>query len=105
MAKQTLQVDDTITPALPIGTCADGLYLKRVGNEFIGVSPPDAFPVGSVFIAVVSTNPATLLGFGTWVAFGAGRVMVGINASDTDFDIIEEIGGEKSHILSPDEVP
>ena len=35
------------------------------------------FPVGAIYSATVATNPGTLLGFGTWTAFGAGRVMVG----------------------------
>lgn len=46
----------------------------------------------------MSTNPATLLGFGTWEAFGAGRVMVGLNASDALFDTLEETGGSKDAI-------
>lgn len=55
-----------------------------------------AYPVGSIYInASVSTNPATLLGFGTWEAFGAGRVMVGLNASDSSFDTVGETGGSK----------
>jgi hypothetical protein len=57
------------------------------------------YPVGSVYInATNATNPATLLGFGTWVAFGAGRVMVGFNASDPLFDSAEETGGSKDAI-------
>lgn len=59
-----------------------------------------AFPVGSVFIAVVATNPATLLGYGTWSAFGAGRVLVGLDAADPDFDLVEEVGGAKTKALS-----
>jgi hypothetical protein len=36
------------------------------------------YPVGSIYTNSSSgTNPATLFGFGTWVAFGAGRVMIG----------------------------
>jgi len=59
-----------------------------------------AYPVGSIHISTVSTNPATTLGFGTWAAFGAGRVLVGIDATDTDFDTVEETGGEKAHALT-----
>jgi microcystin-dependent protein len=36
-----------------------------------------------------------LFGFGTWAALGAGRVLVGIDAGDTDFDVVEETGGDK----------
>jgi hypothetical protein len=58
------------------------------------------YPVGSIYInAGVTTNPGTLLGFGTWTAFGAGRVMVGLNGSDTLFDTLEETGGSKDATL------
>ncbi len=64
------------------------------------------YPVGSVYInATSSTNPATLLGFGTWAAFGAGRVPVGIDSSDSDFDTAEETGGSKTHALTEAEMP
>lgn len=56
----------------------------------------EAFPVGSVFLSVVSTDPATLLGYGTWSAIGAGRVLIGRDAGDTDFDTLEETGGAKT---------
>lgn len=55
-------------------------------------------PVGSIYTAVVSTNPATLLGFGTWSAFGAGRVMVGFDSSNALFDTAEETGGSADAI-------
>jgi len=55
-----------------------------------------AWPIGSVFISVVSTNPATLLGFGTWSAFATGRTLVGLDGGQTEFDTVEETGGAKT---------
>jgi len=60
----------------------------------------EAFPVGSVFIGAVSTDPATLLGYGTWSSFGAGRVLVGYDSGDTDFDTALETGGAKTKAIS-----
>jgi hypothetical protein len=58
------------------------------------------YPVGSIYTnAVNDTNPGTLLGFGTWTAFGAGRVAVGFNASDSLFDAAEKTGGSKDAIV------
>lgn len=62
------------------------------------------YPVGSIYTSVVSTNPGTLFG-GTWAAFGAGRVMVGLNSGDADFDTAEETGGAKTHTLTEAEMP
>ena len=64
------------------------------------------YPVGSIYInAAVATNPGTLLGFGTWAAFGSGRVIVGLNSGDSDFDTVQETGGAKTHTLSISEIP
>lgn len=65
------------------------------------------YPVGSIFMsATLSTASAvaTALG-GTWVAWGAGRVPVGVDAGDGDFDTAEETGGEKTHTLTVGEMP
>jgi hypothetical protein len=84
--------------SLTIGAIADGEYVKRAGTGLTSGSPGggQAFPVGAVFIAVVATDPNTLLGYGTWAAIAAGRVLVGLNAGDADFDTAEETGGAKT---------
>lgn len=60
-------------------------------------------PVGTIREFNVSTNPATLLGFGTWEAFGTGKVTVAIDAEQTEFDTVEKTGGEKTHLLTSGE--
>lgn len=92
-----------------MGAVADGEYLRRSGTAVVGGTPAggggQAFPVGSVFIAVVNTNPATLLGYGTWSAFGAGRMLIGVDAGDPDFDAAEDVGGAKTVTLTESEMP
>jgi hypothetical protein len=60
-----------------------------------GIGLLDVYPVGAIYLSVVSTSPATLFG-GTWSAIGAGRVLVGLDSGDTDFDTVEETGGAKT---------
>ena len=69
-------------------------------TAFVQAALIGAYPIGSIYMnAGVATNPYTLLGFGTWAAFGAGRVIVGFNAGDTLFDTVEETGGSKDAVV------
>lgn len=54
------------------------------------------YPVGKIYISESSTNPGTVLGFGTWVAYGAGRVLVSLDSGDPDFDTPGETSGSKT---------
>lgn len=62
------------------------------------------YPVGSIYMSVSNTNPETIFG-GTWVAWGSGKVPVGVDVSDTSFDTVEKTGGEKTHTLTVAEMP
>ena len=69
-------------------------------TAFVQAAMAALHPVGSIYInATNSTNPGTLLGFGTWSAFGAGRVPVGFNAANALFDTAEETGGSADAIV------
>lgn len=87
------------TPTAP--TAALGTNTTQLATTaFVTAALQAVYPVGSIYVnAGVTTNPATLLGFGTWVAFGAGRVMVGLNGSDSLFDSLEETGGSKDAVV------
>jgi hypothetical protein len=86
----------TGTPTAP--TASSGTNTTQIATTAFVLAA--IYPVGSIYInAAVSTNPATLLGFGTWTEFGAGRVMVGLNASDALFDTLEETGGSKDAVV------
>ena len=71
------------------------------------------YPVGSIYFNMaVSTNPATLLGVGTWVAYATGQVLVGIEGSGTFDTLDESLGAETasasttgSHTLTIAEMP
>lgn len=86
----------TGTPTAPTATAGSNTT-QLATTAFVTAALAAIYPVGSVYInATSSSNPSTLLGFGTWTAFGAGRVMVGLDGSDADFDTAEETGGAKT---------
>ena len=89
----------TGTPNTPTATAGTS-STQIASTAFVQAALVGAYPIGSIYMnAGVATNPATLLGFGTWAAFGAGRVIVGFNAGDTLFDTLEETGGSKDAVV------
>lgn len=117
-----IQTDKTVTLPAATGTkygmtkvqvsstdLAEGSVLPQ--GEIYGVTgaPTRAlldliYPVGAIYMSVNSTNPGTLFG-GTWVAWGAGRVPVGVDTSQTEFNTVLKTGGEKTHTLTIAEMP
>lgn len=86
---------------------ADGIKLdvpsKDIALEAVQINMTTLskliYPVGSIYMSANSTNPKNLFG-GTWVAWGTGRVPIGVNASDSDFSYVEKTGGSKTINLS-----
>ena len=113
-AKLNQLVDDATfgndaTDGTSITTTNNALSIKSGGVTQAMLSQSDIldriYPIGAIFTSASASHNtasavATALGFGTWVAFGAGKVPVGIDSSDTDFDTAEETGGAKEVTLT-----
>ena len=57
------------------------------------------FPIGSIYMNINSTNPSEYFG-GTWVQWGSGRVPVGVDSAQSEFNSAEKMGGTKIVDLS-----
>lgn len=74
----------TGTPTAPTavgGTNTTQLSTTAFVQSAVNTAIQLLYPVGSIYTSTVSTNPGTLFGFGTWAAFGAGRVLIGQDGS------------------------
>ena len=95
--------DELSTPTVAIQTVAKGVPVFSVTSSTIKINGTNIFdliyPIGSIYMSVSSTSPATLFG-GTWVAWGTGKTVVGIDTSDTDFNTVEKTGGVKEVTLT-----
>ena len=116
IASETL----TGTPLAP--TAAEGTNTTQIATTAFVKTAADAlnaaaYPVGSIFTTTVayadSAAVVAAIGGTTWAAFGAGKVLVGLDSGDSDFDTASETGGSKtvsagtsgSHTLTTAEIP
>ena len=77
-----------------------------VGSEaVISIIGKALYPIGAIYMSTANVNPSTFIAGTTWVAWGSGRVPVGIDISDTDFNGVEKTGGKKTHVLTESEMP
>lgn len=107
-------VDNTYHDSSKQDTLVSGTNIKTINNQSIlGSGNLDilnmVYPVGSIYMSVNSTSPATLFG-GTWVAIAEGRTLVGVGTgTDINGDTMtwtsEAEGGEYFHTLTVDEIP
>jgi hypothetical protein len=90
------------------GLTATTTELNLLSGKTAIPTAADAYPIGSIYMnASNSANPASLLGFGTWVSFGSGRVLTGLDSSQSEFNSIGETGGAKTsaHTLTKAQLP
>lgn len=95
---------------------ANGFYVEDVDDIYsqitseiasaISAAKSALHPVGSIYMSTSSTNPGTSLGFGTWVAWGSGRVPVGMGSNGTtNYTTVEATGGADSVTLTVAQMP
>lgn len=99
--------DASIVSAKLVG---NNLVFETGGGQMVDVGriiPPaiSAWPVGSIFACVSATNPNALLGGGTWVRWGQGRVPVSVQDGTNSFNTVEKTGGAETHKLTWHEMP
>ena len=87
---------DKATQATKANTVLYNSDYKSFIDAFVSECLLKIYPVGSIYMSANDINPSTFLG-GTWEAWGAGRVPVGVDTSDTDFATVEKTGGIKSN--------
>lgn len=70
--------------------------INKLKSDFLDLT----YPVGSIYISTNGTNPSELFG-GTWVAWGGGRVIAGVDSNQTEFNTVEKTGGYKNSNYTP----
>ena len=101
---------------LPPGDIGEILSIDALGEpnwQPIGTAPGDVptnnllqalYPVGSVYISGSATMPGLISMIGTWVEL-KGRVIVGVDTTQLEFNTVNKVGGFKTHTLTVGEMP
>lgn len=103
LTSPVLNTPDINTPDIDGGTIGGAtINSGSIGSDTNVVEVlKKVYPVGSIYISVTSTNPATVFGFGTWSAFGEGRTLLGIgNNGTTNYTTVEATGGVETVTLT-----
>ena len=112
---------NAVNSASTTGTCVSGGGIEVTSGGQLQVKDADIdlvkfstnlknsiHPIGIILETTQESTAAdfqTKIGFGTWAAYGTGRVTVAIDASQTEFDGIGETSGSKTHTLGTTEIP
>lgn len=71
------------------------IYKNKVNVSIDATDLYNVWPVGSIYISVINVNPSEYFG-GIWESFGTGRCLVGVDASQTEFNTVMKTGGHKN---------
>lgn len=101
----TSQANNDLMTGILVDHTQNGEHIAaNVWSELKSSALAAIYPVGCIYTETTGVNPGTTFGFGTWIAFGGGRVMVGNGTSDQAFTA-GATGGESNHTLTSTEMP
>jgi len=63
-----------------------------------------AYPIGSIYITETNTNPSEIIGE-TWEEYGKGKILVGVDENDINFNTVNKVGGNKTSTLAVMNLP
>lgn len=87
----TLRVSASSNVTINLNATANAITISAAGGA------GEAFPVGSIFVSAVTTDPGTLLGYGTWAYLGEGQVLLGMASGVAAFNTVLASGGATSY--------
>lgn len=87
------------------GICKHEKELSGIVQRLILESDMRKYPIGSIIMSTIPDNPNTYMGFGKWSKWGKGRVPVGVDESEDEFNAVEKTGGSKTHTLTMGQMP
>lgn len=95
---QTLVANNTVDPKTEYHIKENGSSgsIETIVRQLIQEDAERKHPIGSLEFNTSGTNPNSYLGFGTWELWGSGKVPVGVDTTDTDFNTSEKSGGAKT---------
>lgn len=77
------------------GPVTEGAKLHAIQNE--PFSTLQTIAIGQIVMLGITSNPATIFGYGTWEQVAQGRAIFGYDVGDVDFNTLAKTGGAKTH--------
>lgn len=98
-------LNEVLLPAVEKLVRDEKANLETEMNNKILADNKKKYHIGKIIMSTSDVNPNKYLGFGTWVLWGSGRVPVGVDTNNTNFNTVEKTGGEEMHTLTIPEMP
>lgn len=87
----SLRVSASTNITINLNATANAITISAAGGA------GEAFPVGSIYLSYLTTDPSVQLGYGTWAYLGEGQMLVGMASGVSAFNTVGASGGATSY--------